>query len=236
MTVNALTHESAAAPVENDADFRTLADEAKRLRLGKLSDQEASEFVSSVRAAASKRPSEALARLIGSLLSEAALTLDTERGRKLRGGLVQAQLALGFPWALEMAPEDLALAHPKPARFLGGRIALGFFATLSVAWNGAWGVGTLSDWNHEGLVPLYFIVGALHAMVSWYAAAGLRSRRLYRCLGLLVLCGPAFSVLQMLRVMPHQSGETLVLGLIFAVPAMLTALVSLVISAAMPGD
>lgn len=161
-------------------------------------------------------------------------------GVSCRAAVIDAQLALGFPYALEVNPDDLTLFRSGALRAeaLGSTRALKWVSGLSLAWNVAIAVlisGIALTTGSHGipvamLATLPFLVGAGHGLTALITAASSKpsrsledrrwAARVYRILGWLGLLGPALSAL--IAVWTGVAG--LVIGMLLAAPAMLTAL------------
>lgn len=157
-------------------------------------------------------------------------------GVPCRAALIAAQLKQGYPYALEVSPDELQwmreaveqrARHVDHLRWLTMAVAL-----PSLLWNGAWALAIYPT----GLVAYFapFAIATAHALVAmgtaWNAWADLsradrtEAARRYRILGAMGLLGPIAT-----GVASHFLGDLgLVLGVLCALPAVATALVCLV--------
>jgi len=132
--------EAAEAPVAGSAgsDVSRL----KALALQVLEDpadvERATAFNTALRVV-SRRPSEALFLLIQELAADGRLAATADAsGHSCRTALIAAWLDLGYPWALQVDPEDVAFlqrsrAHPGAA---GWAVVTTLFAIASALFNG----------------------------------------------------------------------------------------------------
>ncbi len=126
----AVADDSASAELELLAELEA---HAGRLREGRSPAREADELARAARALSAGFPGERTARRIAALLEERALaSVPGSDGQPLRRALVEAQAALGFPWALEIEPDDLALLPREPERFLPQAVLTGSYVLLGL--------------------------------------------------------------------------------------------------------
>jgi hypothetical protein len=158
---------------------------------------------------------------------------DTD-GVSCRTAVVTAQLALGFPYALEVTPEDLASARQD--RDTGISIGLKVSAALSMVWNAAFTMLLALVASKEREVSLLlaaaapFVIGAVHGGVALATAISAKpsdplARRKatalrFRVLGMLGFLGPGLSLL----VGVLGAGPLALIGMGLAAPAMVTAI------------
>lgn len=163
-------------------------------------------------------------------------TLDDHldaRGVSCRAAVVAAQVSLGYPWALEVAPEDLELLRESASGRRGGisRWATFVSALASFAWSAGVAVSMLSELHRERELLLLgpFALGAAHAVGALVVSAATpadrpaedrrRAARWYSALGWMGLVGPLFSGIAALALTP----DVFWVGMFCASPAMLTA-------------
>jgi hypothetical protein len=127
---------------------------------------------------AAKSPTPALGDALRAQLQRAELShLRLSDGRPLRSALVAAQHALGFPWALEIAPEDLWMLR-GPSRHLALRSALVAASLVSAAWAVGWALAlgapeTLATAALTGVS----LIALVHAFAAGVEAVAFRSVR-----------------------------------------------------------
>lgn len=162
-------------------------------------------------------------------------------GISCRAAVIQAQLALGFPFALEVSPDDLAWLRDQTALHTQlpnrARFATGGLAVLSMAWS----VFVLALVRDQTLLQAPFWLGGIHGLIALVASLfasptlGLAQRRsyrgLYRLLAWAGWLGPVLSVVAAFiaageRSRPNLDFAALVGAVSFAcaLPAMVTAL------------
>ena len=157
------------------------------------------------------------------------------RGVSCRLALIRAQLNLGFPYALEVSPDDLfALRNAAP---LSGGPNPKVAAVLSLVWNavcalllGTVGGAMSAKAGSLLLVMAPFVVGAIHAGVALATVYRVRQARSqgekaqlaqsYKSLAGLGVLGPIFAGIASVALGP----TGFVLGLLCAAPAMFTAM------------
>ena len=159
--------------------------------------------------------------------------LDQTQSVDCRLAEVAAQLALGYPWALEVVPENLEWLRRETERLrhlgLKSRLATVFSALASGGWSLFWlKLLTLSGPNPNPMV-IPFVIGLVHAIAALVTAvrasptrprsARARIARWYRFLGWAVVCGPACSMAAAAAI----NSAAFMLGMLFAIPAMVTA-------------
>ncbi len=176
--------------------------------------------------------------------------LKDAQGLPCRGAVVSAQLALGYPYALEISPEDLQAlrdaGRPQTQRGLAARVLTGLSASVSLLWNGWMAAMLMANLGRTGEVAAWYLapllIGAGHGLVALVQAAGAsttrsdeerqRSARTLKVLGWMFSVGPAASVIAEL-VNGHGA---FFFGLIAAAPAMVTALLCAVTAAQVAPD
>jgi hypothetical protein len=177
-------------------------------------------------------PKEAVQSLLRRLLDDPSFGRHLDaRGEPLRRAVVEANQRLGYPWALELHPDDVqhAAAIPFQADRAAQAAALTMVAAVgSALWNGLWLNARLSVWEEDpnSFVIAMFGVGTLHAVLAFAAAAwSFRDKEpgLLRWLGRAIALGPAAS----LAVMAIDPGSfhpaVFIATMIAAAPAMATA-------------
>jgi MFS family permease len=179
-------------------------------------------------------PSAQSGTLLHRLLDDGSLdTCFDLDGMPCRVALVSALVGLGYPWALEVSPEDLQLLRRETGRrrFRGlkSRLATALSALASAGWGLLWlmNLGRGASWLH---VP--FAVGLVHGLAALVVAALASPTRSpaergrvalgYGVLGWAVLCGPLFSAIAGIALAPGWT-NAFWLGMAFASPSMLTA-------------
>lgn len=185
-------------------------------------------------------PAERVQPLVRALLDDPLLgeRLDG-RGHRLRVAFVSAQQALGFPFALEVEPEDLALMRPRAPLVRRGDLAS---ALVFVAGAGAtlWNVALLFtvlpvigsglELSAPSVGGAFLGAGVAHALVAMRTVArGRRAdrvaiRRTLRQLAWAALLGP-LGALSVALADARLDGRPLILeGLVAALPSMTVAL------------
>ncbi len=231
MTVGALIQQ----PVQVARDPETgglgrLRGYARVLRAEGLDPAQFDDFVQLAKAEAKRGPREPLAELIDELLADPRLHgLVIDGHLRVRSKLLEVQQELGFPWALQIAPEDLALLSP-PNEHVGFRTATFLVALVAAGLDGCLGVAAA----HEARLWPFFLVGAAHAVITMFAAFIFDSKKLLRVLGWMWLCGPAFTWWLMETSTDFDRVLILPAGLIVAFPSMLTAWLALGLSGKAP--
>lgn len=194
-----------------------------------------------------RQPTPETAEYLRGLLEAGTLDgLHDAQGRPCRAAVIQAQIALGFPYALEVNPDDLvwlrAHASSEASRSTPTRIATVILGLISLVWGAGTGVLISELGSGDGLwLAAPFFVGAAHALVAIGSVAlarpdqALETRRawatVFRWLGKMVWLGPLTSVVAAAIASDRMhapdtfvafAGLTIV-GLACAMPAMLTA-------------
>lgn len=178
-------------------------------------------------ALASLPPNEPTRAMLRRLLARDDLNDKRDSsGIPCRAALISAQLAQGYPYALEVTPDDLewlrAVTSEREHAVDMTRAWTMGLALTSIGWNALWTTMAVP------VRPL-FAIAVLHAIAAFVvalrarASLPLRKRRraltAYRILGAMGALGPIASV-----VVAHQQGDAVfLLGLIWAAPAMATA-------------
>ncbi len=157
------------------------------------------------------------------------------RGVSCRLAVVRAQLALGFPYALEVSPDDLiALRNAAPLTAGPNPKVAG---ALSLAWNalcavvlGLVGAGMSANSGVLLLLMSPFVVGAIHAGLALATASKVKRAespreraklaQVYKALAGLGVLGPIFAAVASAALGP----TGFVLGVLCAAPAMFTAM------------
>lgn len=231
--------------VEGGARFERAAAEVSALAAavvqagGDESRRAAEALKQKVAALPGRWPGAQVQALLQRLLDDPALgEHPDEAGDPLRRTLVGTQQRLGFPWALEVHPDDLAHLALRPARARRGLAvrALTFFSgALALVWNALllWLMaGALGGGPDPGLVivaKVFAAVGIAHALAAMVAAAkadqpprrmGLRWLRRLAWSGLL---GPAVALGAAAVVELDKAGPALLVSLLCAGPSMLVA-------------
>jgi hypothetical protein len=178
-------------------------------------------------------PGEQVQSLLRRLLDEPGLCArEVSPGQTLRRTFLSVQQTLGFPWALELSPEDLAILSPPPAEARSPVLrTLTFLSALvSAMWSG-WVVfmslAILSGNNFEWVVAAGFAfasLGVAHSVAAMSTVVSIRSttaaverlKRLGACFLLGPLAGLAVSA-------AGRDISMMAIGLIFAAPSMVTA-------------
>ncbi len=216
--------------VDASADWRREALERLRVQIlasanSKEGRAAADRFGIGLKSLAQHEPTVGTRDLFQALLASRELDRFVDsKGENCRVGIVQALVSLGFPYALEVDPEDLHLLRPV-RRKSKGQTGLRVVAWISIAWNLGWagiaafvahaGVGS---WLLVAMAPFVLAVG--HGALA-LVAAGRHERKWYVPLRNLGVLGPIFVLWACLS-----SGVGLLgLSLALAVPAMVTALV-----------
>ena len=157
-------------------------------------------------------------------------------GVPCRAALIAAQLKQGYPWALEVSPDDLQWMR-RVVEVRARRVNHARWGTMALA------LGSLY-WNGSGLLAAFptgqllfftpFAIATAHALIAvrtaWRARADLpradraAAAHTFRILGAMALVGPAASA-----VLSLTFGDLgLIAGMVVAVPAMATAFACLV--------
>jgi hypothetical protein len=144
-------------------------------------------------------------------------------GTPCRVRLARSLLHLGYPYALEISPEDLGLARSTGGL---GTWANGAFvlAALSLLWNGFFAL-MLSSKSGELKMAIPFWIGAFHAIGAIACSCSRQerwTRSIWKLLFSMILFGPAASLAIGLTERRHL-GEIFLVGMLVALPAMLTA-------------
>lgn len=199
-----------------------------------------------LKAMAVGHPTEATRDFLKDLLE--GRTLDgyaDSMGLSCRAAVINAQLSLGFPLALEVNPDDLAwLREVTKDRESGPNVSRGwtfFFALVSMAWSAAVLVLLKDGWPFT--VP--FLIGGLHGLAA-LATSSLASpadpiatrrkfKRVYQVLKAFGWLGPIVSAIPPIVLLGEPRGNlnplaaglgVFLVGLICATPAMVTAVTS----------
>ncbi len=203
---------------------------AETLRTDGLDQAQFEEFISLARQEAKARPGPELARFVDELLEDDRLRHVVIAGQvRVRARLLEVQQLLGFPWALQIAPEDLVLIAAAPTHG-GFRGVTGFVAVLSACFNAVFLAATL----RETPLALFFFTGLAPAIATLFAAYSFSSRRLLRTLGWLWLLGPAFTAWALRWFSSGDAASVALVGMGFAFPSMLTAWLALGLSGKAP--
>ncbi|MFT3841306.1 MAG: hypothetical protein QM723_30220 [Myxococcaceae bacterium] len=203
---------------------------AETLRTDGLDSGQFHTFYELAKAEAKDAPGPELAELLDGLLTDPRLVGRVIAGHLVvRPKLLELQQALGFPWALQIDPEDLALLHP-PDPQTGLRAAAMLMSLVSTLFNGGFAAMT---WR-EPPIALFFAVGLGHALTVLVSAATHRTRKRLRVLGWMWLLGPLFTLGTMVVAGRHEWQSVAGLGLTFALPAMATAWLALGLSRKAP--
>jgi hypothetical protein len=180
-------------------------------------------FAAALRTAVEKRRAT-LAPALSALLERTDLAhLRMTDGHLLRSVLLAAQQQLGFPWALEIAPEDLDLlqAPPRHLRLRGAIVAT---ALGSSAW-GLWLVLLVAGTEARGGLALgaAFGLSVAYAVAAAVEAVAFRSaKRLLRVARAWILA-PAFLLGGWLVIDRANPFGMLMVAALFSAPSMLTA-------------
>jgi hypothetical protein len=227
--VNARVQLEDAAAEPAPSELEELKAFAVPLSMDQLDAEERTHFFARLTHLAKARPSPELASLVERLLELPALR--RERNPQARRKVLESQLALGFPWALELKPEDLDLVLGRdevPRVNQGWLVGL---ALLSLTWTG-WAFTWLEQSLLAGHLPardghlaLFVLAGVVHAALA--VTAALRGRRgtLLKLVGAVWVLGPLFALAQALDA-PHWGVLAFVLALVAATPSMATALLA----------
>ncbi len=132
-----------------------------------------------LKALAVESPTAETRALIDGLLDSKELDrfVDTS-GITCRAGIVNAQLAMGFPYAMEVTPADLDLIRAEKSVLTGvrGTIPVRLIALLSLAWNGIFGLAAFLTANLDvrpnpwaTAAGSAFVVAAVHALDAFAA-------------------------------------------------------------------
>lgn len=148
-------------------------------------------------------------------------------GISCRAAVINAQVALGFPYALEVAPDDLVLLREATRHAYRPRHTALVAGALSLVWNAGFvlllGVIASSASNKDklALVMAPFVIGAAHALAALVTGARSKpNRRAFQVLAWMGLLGPLFTGIAALEI----GIGGLVAGVIAAAPAMFTAM------------
>jgi len=234
-----VTHRNLAvvpAPRAAEEPLSDLRARARQLADGALDGEACAAVVRQLERDVALSPGPELGALLQELLDDPRLRLRSlPGGQPLRLRLLQAQQALGFPWALEVAPEDLALLPRAEVPRYGGRALLFLASAFSFLWNGA--LARLVD--GETLVtghapweqaPLFFLLAAIHAGATLLLALSFRPRWLLQASAWLGLLAPLFALQATLRSGFDQLGGNLLVAAVAVLPTTLTALGALRLS------
>ncbi len=225
-----LTHAgvAAAAPPEDDPLARVRAQTAQLLE-GTLDFDASAVLLRRLEEWATRTPGPEVASLLRGLLDDPRLAGRTWSGEPLRARLLRAQQALGYPWALEISPDDLALLPRRGDPRYGARAALLALATLALLWNAS--LAHLSDSVFGGparetwaVLPLFFMLAIVHAGVSMVLAISFRPQWLMRTVGWLGLFAPLLTGQGVLDDSWNHALGNLVVAAACALPTVLTSL------------
>jgi hypothetical protein len=151
-------------------------------------------------------------------------------GVPCRAALISAQLAQGYPYALEVSPDDLAwlrtVTSERTDRVDLTRAWVMGLAMNSFGWNALW--SSLASWSSDRQLLAAFLVATMHAAVAFLVAyhaqreTPLPERRrallLYRLLAGMGALGPIVAFAMARSLTPG-----ILVGLALAGPAMATA-------------
>lgn len=184
-------------------------------------------------------PGAQVQALLQRLLDDPALSahLD-EAGDPLRRTLVGTQQRLGFPWALEVHPDDLAhlaLRPPRAGRALALRALAFFSGALALVWNALllWMARDLVTGEHDkalgGVASALAAAGLTHALAAMMTTAMADRAPRHKVLALLRglawagLLGPVGALGAAAVVESGVAPLALAAGLLCAGPSMLVA-------------
>lgn len=173
------------------------------------------------------RPSRALADALHGLLENEHLGALTSRGRLTRTMLSETLVALGYPYALEVPPDEWAARRRAGPRGRPAAIMLGIVGFLSMGWHSLFVLFFAATGGWDAFeVTLPFMLGLVHAVVAFVAAFNpAKSRSVLVGLAWGGLLGPAVALLYGLPFFSFGIGATV---LAFATPGMATAAMALV--------
>lgn len=187
----------------------------------------ADRFAIEIAALAREAPTQETRDVLDALLSTEELDRFVDGdGVPCRVSVVNALLALGFPYALEVSPPDLQLVRdhaPRQWRLKPIASAALFSMLWSIGWISAivrYGTQTLHPVELQLGIP--FLVGGGHglaAMVGTLMKNPRKRLKLYSTLAWLGLLGPLASALVGVFLPPM----FLIVGLFYATPAMIVA-------------
>ncbi|GEM_PF-1756217 len=192
--------------------------------------QAAGRFAAELDALAREAPTQDTRDVLDALLSTEELDRFVDgAGVPCRVAVVNALLALGFPYALEVSPDDLQLARKHAPKWVGVK-GVGWLrgaAVLSMVWSFGWigmiakqAPGPFFGWGL--LVSAPFLIAAAHgltALITSFVGKPRTQQKVYSALAWLGLLGPAAAVL----VGTFGPGLLFFGGLLIAGPAMVTA-------------
>lgn len=203
---------------------------ADTLRTDGLDSGQFHTFIELAKAEAGDAPGPELAQLIDELLADPKLKGMVIAGHLVvRPKLLELQQALGFPWALQIDPDDLALLKPVD-QATGLRAVTLLVALFSGLFNGAFAAML----TREPKIAAFFAVGLVHALVTLASTITFGTRKRLRILGWMWLCGPAFTAGTMAFARLKDWTGIAAFGLVMALPAMVTAWLALGLSRKAP--
>lgn len=178
-------------------------------------------------------PSEPSRVLVRRLLEQHTLDGRADSsGISCRAALIAAQLDQGYPWALEVPPDDVVWLRAQIAqRDRSVDLTRGITICLalpSLVWNAGWAALLAGSRSGGWLLP--FVIGAGHAAwaltTAWRTHAQvprpqrIAAARSYRILATMCVVGPIASFI---AASTAANDNTLLLSMLFALPAMATA-------------
>ncbi len=193
-----------APAAEGQGDLASVREDVALLLSGKMPDAELGGFLERLDELAAREPSPELARLISELLDHPWLGQRPLDGQPVRRRLLRAQQALGFPWALEVKPEDLQLLSSDPASLLsvGARVSVAVAAAVSVLWSAPVLLLMVDGLEYgarpeHSLLPVIslFLLTLLNGLASLVAAFKRQARPWLRWLGRTWVAGALLTLL-----------------------------------------